>query len=109
MAARISLTAASILPRSTVTRRLGGGGAWVDAGSPLRLRLRFGLGADTAVDRSTVDRCLGRREGDRGQRRHGTVLAREPLRPLRQLLHTLEDLGELVVVERLLLEQLGGQ
>ena len=44
-----------------------------------------------------------------GRLRDGALLAREPLRARRQLLDVGEDLGELEVVERLLLEQLEGE
>src|SRR5690606_41488474 len=46
------------------------------------------------------------RDLDGRQRRDGTLAAREPLGALGQLRDVAEDLGDLLVVERLLLEQL---
>src|SRR6185312_7646449 len=65
-------------------------------------------GVDVPVDQVSVDGSL---HGHRHRRlvRDRTFVARKPLRALRKLLHILEDLLELHVVEGLLLEQRRGE
>src|SRR5690242_9424762 len=109
-APRDSCAARPISPRSRGTAPppppSGGGGARLDPRSALAGR-GAAVRVDAAVHGTGVDRGL------RGGHRHGgqvgdrTPVAGQPLRPRRQLLGVLEDLRELVLVERLLLEERG--
>ena len=126
-ASRISRTAASIRGRSTgpgptspvpsrsSTRRTyspapgdGGRGGDSPGTKPGHVRLA-GLGGlvlrGVLVERLAVQALPLVRAHDGRHRRHRAVLAGEPDRAQVALLHRREDLGELVLVERLVLEQ----
>src|SRR6478735_317010 len=104
IASRSSRTSAATRSRSTATAGSGGRGTRLPRRAALRGLLgRRLLGLD-ACGETRLIATLGHL--DRGQLRDRALLARQPLRAGREALDVLEDLGELLVIERLLLEQL---
>src|SRR5690606_38995697 len=98
---RVSCSTRSLSTAMSGGRRAGRSAGGLGVRRTCRLARGLRLGGDGLL--------LAHGHLDGRQRRDRTVLAGEPLRALGQLAHVAEDLGDLVVVERLLLEQSQGE